>query len=120
VFMDEPTKALDPGAAQNLREFIKERIIKEQGKTVFLSTHHLGEAEQLCDRIVIIDEGKIKVTGTIEELKSDLHKPDPTLDDVFVHHTGKEFKQEAPKQADLGRRGRGHGRYGGRIRGMRF
>jgi ABC-2 type transport system ATP-binding protein len=120
VFMDEPTRALDPGAAQNLRKFIKEHIITEQEKTVFLSTHHLGEAEQLCDRIVIIDEGKIKVIGTIEELKSDLHKPDPTLDDVFVHHTGKEFKQEAPKQADLGRRGRGHGRYGGRIRGMRF
>ncbi|WP_305064511.1 ABC transporter ATP-binding protein [Methanococcoides sp.] len=120
LFMDEPTKALDPGAAQNLREFIKDRIVKEQEQTVFLSTHHLGEAEQLCDRIMIIDESKIKVIGTIEELKNDLHKPNPTLDDVFVHHTGKEFKEEAPKQVDLGRRGKVHGRYGGRMRGMRF
>jgi len=120
LFMDEPTKALDPGAAQNLREFIKERIIKEQRKTVLLSTHHLGEAEQLCDRIMIIDESKIKVIGTMEELKSDLHKLNPTLDDVFVHHTGKEFQEEAPKQVDSGRRGRGHGRYGGKMGGMRF
>lgn len=117
VFMDEPTKALDPGAAHTLREFIKERIVKEQGKTVFLSTHHLGEAEQLCDRITIIDEGKIKAIGTIEELKSDLHNPNSTLDDVFVHHTGKEFKEEVAGQPQPGRR---RGLYGGRIRGMRF
>ena len=120
VFMDEPTKALDPGAAHTLREFIRERIVKEQGKTVFLSTHHLGEAEQLCDRIVIIDEGKIKVIGTIEELKSDLHKPNPTLDDVFVHHTGKEFKEEMPDRPQSGRRRMVRGISGGRMRGMRF
>lgn len=120
VFMDEPTKALDPGAAQNLREFIRERIVKEQGKTIFLSTHHLGEAEQLCDRIVIIDEGKIKVIGTIGELKSDLHKPNPTLDDVFVHHTGKEFKEEIPERPQSGHRRIVRGISGGRMRGMRF
>ncbi len=120
LFMDEPTKALDPGAAQNLREFIRERIVKEQGKTVFLSTHHLGEAEQLCDRIVIIDQGKIKVIGTIGELKSDLHKPNPTLDDVFVHHTGKEFKEEMAEQPQSGRRRMAHGMHGGRMGGMRF
>ena len=94
VFMDEPTKGLDPGAAQNLRGFIKERIVKEQEKTVFLSTHHLGEAEQLCDRIAIIDEGKIKVIGSPEELKSELDRPNPTMDDVFLHYTGKESIEE--------------------------
>ena len=120
VFMDEPTKALDPGAAQNLREFIKERIVKEQGKTVFLSTHHLGEAEQLCDRIVIIDEGKIKVIGTIGELKSGLNKPNPTLDDVFLHYTGKEFKEEMAGHPQSGRRRMVRGISGGRMRGMRF
>ena len=120
VFMDEPTKALDPGAAHTLREFIKEHIVKEQGTTVFLSTHHLGEAEQLCDRITIIDEGKIKVIGTIEELKSDLHKPNPTLDDVFVRHTGKEFKEEMPERPQSGRRRAVRGISGGRMRGMRF
>ncbi len=119
VFMDEPTKGLDPRTAQNLRGFVKERIVKEQGKTVFLSTHHLGEAEQLCDRIAIIDEGEIRVIGSPEELKSTLDKTNPTLDDVFLHYTGKEFKEEGtPKQPYLGRRRMmhgGHGRLGGMM-----
>ena len=114
VFMDEPTKGLDPGAAQNLREFIKKRIVKEQGKTVFLSTHHLGEAEQLCDRIAIIDEGEIMVIGSPEELKSELDKPNPTLNDVFLHYTGKEFKEEVvQKHPYLGHRRMMHGGRGG-------
>ena len=74
LFMDEPTKSLDPGAAQNLREFIKERLVKEQGKTVFLSTHHLEEAEQLCDRIAVINKGRIKACGTLSELRNMIGK----------------------------------------------
>ena len=74
LFMDEPTKSLDPGAAQNLREFIKERLVKEQGKTVFLSTHHLEEAEQLCDRIAVINKGRIKAYGTLSELRDMIGK----------------------------------------------
>jgi ABC-2 type transport system ATP-binding protein len=126
VFMDELTKGLDPGAAQNLRGFIKKRIVKEQGKTVFLSTHHLGEAEQLCDRIAIIDEGEIRVIGSPEELKSALDKPNSTLDDAFLHYTGKEFKEEgAPKHPYSERRrmmreGRRGMTRGGRIGGIRF
>lgn len=126
VFMDEPTKGLDPGAAQNLRGFIKERIVKEQGKTVFLSTHHLGEAEQLCDRIAIIDEGEIRVIGSPEELKSELTKPNSTLDDVFLHYTGKEFKEEVaqkhpyPERRRMMREGRRGVMRGGRIGGIRF
>ncbi|MFZ2070293.1 MAG: ABC transporter ATP-binding protein [Halobacteriota archaeon] len=126
VFMDEPTKGLDPGAAQNLRGFIKEHIVKEQGKTVFLSTHHLGEAEQLCERIAIMDEGEIKVIGSPEELKSELEKPNPTLDDAFLHYTGKEFKKEsAPKHPYSDRKrmmheGRRGMMRGGRIGGIRF
>lgn len=117
VFMDEPTKGLDPGAAQNLRGFIKARIVKVQGKTVFLSTHHLGEAEQLCDRIAIIDEGEIKVIGSPEELKSTLEKTNPTLDDVFLHYTGKEFKEGgAQKHPYPDRRRMMHGGRIGRIR----
>jgi ABC-2 type transport system ATP-binding protein len=59
--MDEPTRSLDPGSAQSARDFISDYIVKEQGKTKFLSTHNLSEAEQLCSRIAIIDEGKIKI-----------------------------------------------------------
>ena len=118
VFMDGPTKALDPGAAQSLRVFIKERIVKEQGKTIFLSTHHLGEAEQLCDRIAIINEGEISAMDTVEGLKNVLDKDNPTLDDVFLHYTGKEFKEQGlAKQHDTRHRRVMHG---GRLRGMRF
>ena len=76
LFMDEPTKSLDPDAAQNLREFIKDRLVKDREKTVFLSTHHLGEAEQLCDRIAIINKGKIKAYGTLSELRDMIGKRD--------------------------------------------
>ena len=68
LFMDEPTSSLDPYAAQKLRAFIKEDLVRDKGKTVFLSTHNLQEAEQLCDRIAIIDKAKIKVCGALREL----------------------------------------------------
>jgi len=74
LFMDEPTRSLDPGTAQNLREFIKERLVKEQGKTVFLSTHHFEEAEQLCDRIAVINKGRIKAYGTLSQLRDMIGK----------------------------------------------
>ncbi len=70
LFMDEPTRSLDPMIAKSLREFIKKNIVEGQGKTVFLSTHNLGEAEVLCDRIAIIDRGKIKASGTLDEMKA--------------------------------------------------
>lgn len=92
LFMDEPTRSLDPGAAQNLRDFINEYIVKESGKTIFLSTHNLNEAEQLCNRIAVFDEGKIVVTGSPEELKKSLEKN--TLCDVFTHYTGKSIEDQ--------------------------
>lgn len=68
LFMDEPTKSLDPDAARHLQEFIK-RLVKDQKKTVFLSTHHLDEAEHLCDRIVIIDRTKVRTCGSLSEIR---------------------------------------------------
>jgi len=70
LFLDEPTSSLDPYAAQKLREFIKEDLVRDQGKTVFLSTHHLEEAEQLCARIAIINKARIKACGTLSELRN--------------------------------------------------
>ncbi len=74
LFMDEPTKSLDPISAQKLRAFIKERLMEEQRKTVFLSTHYLEEAEQLCDRIAIIDKARIRACGTLNELRKIIRK----------------------------------------------
>ena len=70
LFMDEPTRSLDPVIAKSLREFIKRNIVEGQGKTVFLSTHNLGEAQDLCDRLAIIDRGKIKACGTLDEMRA--------------------------------------------------
>jgi ABC-2 type transport system ATP-binding protein len=70
LFMDEPTRSLDPVIAKNLREFIRRNIVEGQGKTVFLSTHNLVEAQDLCDRIGIIDRGKIKAVGTLDEMRA--------------------------------------------------
>ncbi len=70
LFLDEPTRSLDPMIARNLREFIRKNIAIGQGKTVFLSTHNLGEAEELCDRLAIIDRGKIKACGTLDEMRA--------------------------------------------------
>lgn len=70
LLMDEPTKSLDPSVAQHLRKFIKEKIVGEDRKTVFLATHNLSEAEELCDRIAIINHGEIKTCGTLMEIRS--------------------------------------------------
>lgn len=70
LFLDEPTRSLDPGAAKHLREFVKEEIVRQRGKTVLLATHNLSEAESLCDRIAIIAEGRLKACGTIDNIRS--------------------------------------------------
>ncbi|MBU4312093.1 MAG: ABC transporter ATP-binding protein [Candidatus Omnitrophica bacterium] len=69
VFMDEPTKNLDPLAAEGLRNFIKDELVKNQGKTVLFCTHNLTEAAALGGSISIMDKGKIRACGTLEELR---------------------------------------------------
>lgn len=98
LFMDEPTRSLDPAAAKNLRDFIKDHIVGERGKTVFISTHQLDEAEQLCDRVAILDEGRIKVQGSPTELKGNLCIGS-SLCDVFTFYTGKAFVEESTSSA---------------------
>ncbi|MGC9514318.1 ABC transporter ATP-binding protein [Methanocrinis sp.] len=92
LFMDEPTRSLDPGAAQGLRDFIAEEIVGERGKTIFISTHNLEEAEELCDRVAIFDDGRIKVIGSPEDLKENLGNGSK-LSDVFLHYSGKKFEE---------------------------
>ena len=69
LFMDEPTSGLDPLIAENIRNLIKKKLVEEEKKTVILTTHNLKEAEELCDRLAVIDKGEIKAVGTVEELK---------------------------------------------------
>lgn len=66
VFLDEPTTGLDPQARRNLWDTI--RALKEKGKTVVLSTHYMDEAQELCDRLLVIDHGKVIAEGSPQEL----------------------------------------------------
>jgi ABC-2 type transport system ATP-binding protein len=66
VLLDEPTSALDPVGRHDVREII--RALKERGMTVFLNSHLLTEVEQVCDRVTIVDHGKVVAEGTLEEL----------------------------------------------------
>jgi ABC-2 type transport system ATP-binding protein len=92
LFLDEPTTGLDP--ASRLTVWDEMRRINERGTTVFLTTQYLEEADQLCDRLAIIDKGVIVREGTPAQLKAELRErqgmaSDPTLDDVFLDATGR-------------------------------
>ena len=92
LFLDEPTAGLDP--ASRLTVWDEVRRINELGTTVFLTTQYLEEADQLCNRLAIIDGGLIVREGTPVSLKQELRtrkklKSDPTLDDVFLDATGR-------------------------------
>jgi ABC-2 type transport system ATP-binding protein len=66
VVLDEPTSALDPVGRHDVREII--RALGERGTTVFLNSHLLGEVEQVCDRVAIVDHGKVVAEGTLDQL----------------------------------------------------
>ena len=89
VFLDEPTAGLDPQARIEVWQAVKE--LAGKGTTVLLTTQYLDEAEQLADRIAILHEGRIKVNGTLAELKAlippakvEYVEKQPTLEDVFL------------------------------------
>src|SRR6185312_6916459 len=69
VFMDEPTRALDPISAREVRDLVAEYLVGELGRTVLLATHSLAEAEELCGRLVLIKSGRVIADGTVDELR---------------------------------------------------
>ena len=92
LFLDEPTTGLDPASRLTVWEEVGR--INQLGTTVFLTTQYLEEADQLCDRLAIIDGGLIVREGTPTELKAELRErlaltTEPTLDDVFLDATGR-------------------------------
>ena len=101
IFLDEPTTGLDPQARRNLWDLVRD--IRRKGTTVIITTHYMDEAEQLCDRVAIMDEGKIIALDTPDKLIDELvatgfERPKVTksanLEDVFIHLTGKEFRED--------------------------
>jgi ABC-2 type transport system ATP-binding protein len=101
IFLDEPTTGLDPQARRNLWDLIRD--IRNRGTTVIITTHYMDEAEVLCDRVAIIDSGKIISLNSPDKLIDELvasgfEKPkevkQATLEDVFIHLTGKALREE--------------------------
>ena len=100
IFLDEPTTGLDPQARRNLWDLIKE--IRNNGTTVIITTHYMDEAEVLCDRVAIIDSGKIIGINSPNQLIDELVESGfekvkevkkANLEDVFIHMTGKQLRE---------------------------
>ena len=91
LFLDEPTTGLDPASRLTVWEEL--RRINAEGTTIFLTTQYLEEADQLCERLAIIDDGRIVREGTPQSLKADVSErlgiENPSLDDVFLDATGR-------------------------------
>ena len=100
LFLDEPTTGLDPQARRQLWDLIT--VFKRAGRTVVLTTHYMDEAEQLCDRVAIMDHGHIIAEGTPDQLMASVDMPpkEPrahaaTLEDVFVALTGRHLREDS-------------------------
>ena len=105
LFLDEPTTGLDPSSRLTIWDEV--RRINEQGTTVFLTTQYLEEADALCDRLAIIDGGRIVREGTPASLKAELRErlgldADPSLDDVFLDATGRSRSRVAGDVQEVG------------------
>jgi len=90
LFLDEPTVGLDPVARTQVWQLVQQLRI-EYGTTIFLTTHFLEEADHLCNRVVIMNQGKEIITGSPADLKAAIGKPEATLDDVFIHYAGNQL-----------------------------
>jgi len=74
VLMDEPTRSLDPSTAQHIRNFIREKLVKEKKRTVLIATHNLQEAEELCNQVAIMYQAKIKACGALPEIRKMIYQ----------------------------------------------
>ena len=99
IFLDEPTTGLDPQARRQLWDLITE--FKGMGRTILLTTHYMDEAEILCNRVAIMDQGRVIALGTPLDLMASVEMPpkEPrvhaaTLEDVFVALTGRHLRDE--------------------------
>ena len=90
LFLDEPTVGLDPVARTQVWQLMEQLRINF-GTTIFLTTHFLEEADSLCHRVVIMNQGKEIITGSPTELKTAIGKLNATLDDVFIHYAGNQL-----------------------------
>lgn len=98
LILDEPTVGLDPIARDSVWTQVS-RMQEEFGMTVLLTTHYMGEADALCDRVALMHHGRLQALGTPSELKAAVSKDggieDATLEDVFRHYAGSDLTDDA-------------------------
>ena len=102
LFLDEPTSGLDPVARQNVWKHIRE-LRDQYNTTILFSTHQMEEAEEECDRVAIMNAGKIATIGIVPEIKESHGKENATLENAFIFFTGAELEDTSnfrpyPKQ----------------------
>ncbi len=91
LFMDEPTVGIDPQSRNNIYDTIEG--LRDKGMTILYTTHYMEEANRLCDRVAIMDGGRIIAMDTPRELRSQIGPPDQvTLEDVFLRLTGRSLR----------------------------
>ena len=96
LVLDEPTVGVDPQSRNAIFDNLEE--LRGRGKALVYTTHYMEEAERLCDRVMIMDHGKIVASGTIEALRAMAPAPPPkpvtgpSLEDVFLHLTGRQLR----------------------------
>ena len=100
-FLDEPTTGLDPVSRAAVWEMLR-KIKAKRDLTILITTHYMDEVDKNCDRIAIVDHGDLKVLDTPAALKASVGIANATLDDVFVHYTGRDLRDalQDPSAAD--------------------
>ena len=93
LFLDEPTTGLDPVARQSVWDHLI-TLRDTMGTTIFFSTHNMEEADEVSDRIAIINEGKIAIIGTPEEIKTKTGQVGANLEDAFIFFTGNKLQNK--------------------------
>ncbi len=96
LFMDEPTVGLDPRSARLVKDLMQQR--RDDGNAVFFSTHILEIAQNMCDRVIIIDKGRILADAPVDELRQ--IRGDQSLEDIFLELTGGNEVDELVKELD--------------------
>ena len=100
LLLDEPTTGLDPRSKREVQELITE-LREREGTTVLLTTHDMEEADRICDRLAILDAGRIVATGTPAELKARVSRDgrEVTMEEVFFAVTGREWGDDEGSEA---------------------
>jgi len=99
IIVDEPMVGLDPGGARQIKNVFRQ--LADEGRTVFLSTHSLDVAQEVCDRLVILNQGAIVTSGSYDEIRSNAHPQARDLEEVFLKILDEEANTHfEPKEAE--------------------